>query len=94
MDDFDSGLDPRKLLYLKHGFFFGVHDAKDATDEIRNAGQYLRPALQITQTLKPSDEALCLANFKLALTVATWLRPRNASLLVPIKDDTTFERCP
>jgi len=51
MDNFDSGLDPSKLLYLKHGFFFGGHDAKDATDEKLNPGQNLRPALQITQTL-------------------------------------------
>lgn len=48
---------------------------------------------QITQTRKPSDEPLCLADFNHPPTVASWLRTRNASLLLA-KGNTSFERCP
>jgi hypothetical protein len=37
------------------------------------------------------DEPLCLADFNHTPTVAAWLRPRNAALLAPVKDDTSLE---
>jgi hypothetical protein len=49
---------------------------------------------QITTTLIPVGEELCLADFNYASPVAAWLRQRNAALLAPIKDDTPFELAP
>jgi hypothetical protein len=54
-----------------------------AANEALNPGQNLRPALQITQTLKPSEEALCLADFNHPPTVASWPLQRNTALLAP-----------
>jgi len=53
-----------------------------------------RSVSQISKTLKALGEQLCLADFKYSPTVAWWLRQRDAALLTPIKNDTSFERCP
>jgi hypothetical protein len=70
----------------------GFDVTRIAADEVLDPGQNIRPGSQITETRKPSDEPLCLADFNHPLTVAPWLRPRNAGLLAPIKDNTSFER--
>jgi hypothetical protein len=69
----------------------GLDITRIAADKALNPGQNLRPASQSTQTLKPSDERLCLTDFNLPPTEATWLRKLNAALLAPIKLDTSFE---
>ena len=63
-------------------------------DEALDPGQNLRPGSQITETRKPSDKLLCLADFNHLPAVAPWLRSRNAAWLGPIKENTSFERCP
>ncbi len=70
----------------------GFDVTRIAADEALDPGQNLRLGSQITEARKPSDEPLCLADFNHPLTVAPWLRPRNAGLLAPIKDETSFER--
>jgi hypothetical protein len=61
-------------------------------DEMLDPGLNPRSGFQITETLKLSGEPLCLADFNHPPTVASKLWPRNAALLAPIKDDTSFER--
>jgi hypothetical protein len=63
-----------------------------AADEALDLGQNLHPGPQITETRKPTDEPLCLAGFNHVLTVASWLRSRNAAMPPPIKGNTSFER--
>lgn len=70
----------------------GLDVTRIASDEALDPGQNLRPGSQITEIRKPSDEALCLADFNHPPTVASWLRTRNAALLAPIKGNTAFER--
>lgn len=65
-----------------------------AADEVLDPGQNLRSGPQITETRKPSDEPLCLANFNVPLPIASWLRTHNTALLAPAKDHTSFERGP
>ena len=79
---------------LRHAGPNGLDVTRIAADEAFDPGQNLRPASQITQTLKLSDEPLCLEDFNHQPTVASWLRSRNAALQVPIKHDTSYERLP
>lgn len=65
-----------------------------AADEALDPGQNLHPDPQITETRKPSDEPLCLADFNDPPTLASWLRTHNTDLLASAKDHTSFERCP
>ena len=81
-------VDPQLLLHWPNVF----EVTRIAADELLDPSQNLRPGSQITETRKPSDEPLRLADFNHPPNVASWLRPRNAALLVPIKDDTSFER--
>jgi hypothetical protein len=81
-------VDPQLLHACPNGFDV----TRIAADEAHDPGQKLRPGSQITETCKPSDEPLCLADFNLPPTVAAWLRPRNEALPAPAKDDTSFER--
>ena len=60
--------------------------------EVSNPGMSHGSSHQITATLVQVGEELCLAEFNHASPVAAWPRPRNAALLAPIKDDTSFER--
>jgi len=69
----------------------GLDVTRIASDEALDPGENLRPGSQITEIRKPSDEALCLADFNDPPTVASWLRTRNAALLAPIKGNTAFE---
>jgi len=87
---------PRAVVdpQLRHAGPNGLDVTRIAADEALDPGLNLRPGPQITETRKPSDEPLCLADFNHKPTVAGWLRQRNAALLAPFKDDTSFERCP
>ena len=78
---------------LGHASPNGLDVTRIAGDEALDPGENLRPAPQITETRKPSDEPLCLADFNYVPTVAPWLRPRNAALSAPIKGNTAFEPC-
>jgi hypothetical protein len=79
---------------LGHASPNGLDVTRIAADEALDPGENLRPAPQITETRKPSDESLCLADFNHAPTVAPWLRSRNAALLTSLRHDTSFERRP
>ena len=70
----------------------GLDVTRIAADEALDPGQNLRPGSQITEIRKPSDEALCLADFNHPPTVVSRLRQRNAALLAPIKGNTAIER--
>jgi hypothetical protein len=78
---------------LRHAGPNGLDVTRIAADEALDPGQNLRPAFQITQTCKPSDEPRCLAALNHPTTVAFWLRPDNAVLPAPIKEVTSFEHC-
>jgi hypothetical protein len=56
-------------------------------------GLITRSVSQISKTLKVLGEQLPLAECKYSPPVAWWLRQRDAALLAPIKDATSFERC-
>lgn len=45
-----------------------------AADKPLVPGQSLRPGSQITETRKPSEEPLCLADVKNVPTLASWLQ--------------------
>ncbi|MFN4865456.1 MAG: hypothetical protein ACK5GZ_03930 [Cyanobium sp.] len=81
-------------MQFRHAGPNGLDVTRVAADEAFDPDLNLRPGLEITQTRKPLDEPLCLADFNHTPTVAAWLRQRKAALLAPFKDDTSFERCP
>ena len=78
---------------LRHAGPNGLDVARIAADKALDSGQNLRPGSQITETRKPSDEPLCLADFDYPPTIAFWLRPLNPGLRALIMDDNPFERC-
>jgi len=88
--------EPRAVVdpHLRRACPNGLYVTRISADEALDTDQKLRPGSQITKTSKPSDEPLCLAVFNHPPTVAPRLRSRNAALPAPIKDNTSFERCP
>ena len=79
---------------LRHARPNGLDVTWIATDEALDPGLNLRPASQITETVKPSGEPLCLADFNRTPTVARWLRLRDAALLAPFRAHRSLRTLP